>query len=88
MKFETFKAGRWHPRYQYKSFEPVSVNHEWIWEDATVNLLQPEGKPRRILLQARLLKDVEAAEHVEVSDLPQAIVLALGLRVASSRLGG
>ena len=39
MKFETFKAGRWHSRYQYKSFEPVLVNHEWIWEDATINLL-------------------------------------------------
>ena len=32
MKFETFKAGRWQPRYQYKSFEPVPVNHEWTWE--------------------------------------------------------
>lgn len=39
MKFETFKAGRWHSRYQYKSFEPVLVNHEWIWEDANINLL-------------------------------------------------
>ena len=33
MKFETFKAGVWRQRYQYKSFEPVPVNHEWIWED-------------------------------------------------------
>jgi Fic family protein len=39
MKFETFKAGTWHKRYQYKSFEPVAVNHEWIWEDATINTL-------------------------------------------------
>jgi Fic family protein len=39
MKFETFKAGRWHPRYQYKSFEPVLVNHEWTWEDPTIHLL-------------------------------------------------
>lgn len=39
MKFETFKAGRWHPRYQYKSFEPVPVNHEWHWEDPTINAL-------------------------------------------------
>jgi len=39
MKFETFKAGRWQPRYQYKSFEPVSVNHDWCWEDATINSL-------------------------------------------------
>ncbi|MEY4593083.1 MAG: hypothetical protein RIR18_1978 [Pseudomonadota bacterium] len=39
MKFETFKAGRWQQRYQYKSFEPVPVNHEWIWEDPTINTL-------------------------------------------------
>lgn len=39
MKFETFQAGRWQPRYQYKSFEPVPVNHEWTWEDATINAL-------------------------------------------------
>lgn len=39
MKFETFKAGVWKPRYQYKSFEPVAVNHEWTWEDARINAL-------------------------------------------------
>lgn len=39
MKFETFKAGTWTPRYQYKSFEPVLVDHAWIWEDATINAL-------------------------------------------------
>ena len=39
MKFETFKAGVWRPRYQYKSFEPVLVDHSWIWEDSTINAL-------------------------------------------------
>lgn len=39
MKFETFKAGTWKARYQYKSFEPVPVNHEWSWEDARINAL-------------------------------------------------
>ncbi len=39
MKFETFKAGRWQRRYQYKSFEPVPVNHGWRWEDPTINSL-------------------------------------------------
>jgi cell filamentation protein, protein adenylyltransferase len=39
MKFETFQAGAWRQRYQYKSFEPVTVNHEWVWEDAAVNSL-------------------------------------------------
>ena len=39
MKFENFKAGTWTPRYQYKSFEPVLVDHAWIWEDSTINAL-------------------------------------------------
>lgn len=39
MKFETFKAGRWQARYQYKSFEPVPVNLAWTWEDPTINAL-------------------------------------------------
>jgi len=39
MKFETFKAGQWIKRYQYKSFEPVQVNHDWTWEDPTINTL-------------------------------------------------
>ncbi|KJS33846.1 MAG: toxin Fic [Desulfatitalea sp. BRH_c12] len=39
MKLETFAAGRWQQRFQYKSFEPVPVNHEWIWEDPTINTL-------------------------------------------------
>lgn len=39
MKFETFKPGRWQQRLQYKSFEPTSVNHDWHWEDARINVL-------------------------------------------------
>jgi len=39
MKIENFVAGHWQQRYQYKSFEPVPVNVEWIWEDATTNTL-------------------------------------------------
>lgn len=39
MKLETFKAGRWQSRFQYKSFEPVPVNHDWTWEEPTINTL-------------------------------------------------
>jgi Fic family protein len=39
MKFETFKAGRGVPRYEYRSFEPVPVNHAWTWEDPGINTL-------------------------------------------------
>lgn len=38
-KFETFKAGRWQQRYQYKSFEPALVHCAWTWESPTVNML-------------------------------------------------
>lgn len=43
MKFETFESGRWIKRYQYKSFEPVPVNHEWTWEDGAINTLLEEA---------------------------------------------
>ncbi len=39
MKFEQFKAGTWHPQYQYKSFSPSPVNHVWTWEDPAINTL-------------------------------------------------
>lgn len=39
MKCESFKAGRWLQRYQYKSFEPVPVNHDWTWEDPGIHVL-------------------------------------------------
>jgi hypothetical protein len=39
MKLEEFIAGQFLPRYQYKSFEPVLVNHAWVWEDAIINTL-------------------------------------------------
>jgi len=39
MKVETFKSGRWQQRYQYRSFEPVPVNHVWTWEDPSINIL-------------------------------------------------
>lgn len=39
MKLEDFKAGHWAARYQYKSFEPEPVNHEWTWDDPAINTL-------------------------------------------------
>jgi len=39
MKLETFKVGRWQPCYRYKSFEPMPVNHDWIWEKSSTNTL-------------------------------------------------
>jgi len=39
MEFESFKAGHWQQRYQYKSFEPVLVNHDWTWKDTKIHQL-------------------------------------------------
>jgi Fic family protein len=39
MKFETFKAGVWRQQFQYKSFHPVPVNGQWVWEEASINAL-------------------------------------------------
>lgn len=39
MYFETYTAGHWQQRFQYKSFEPTRVNREWRWEDPTINTL-------------------------------------------------
>jgi Fic family protein len=43
MKFENFRAGKWHTRFRYKSFEPVPINLEWTWEDAAINTLLEEA---------------------------------------------
>jgi hypothetical protein len=43
MKLETFPMGNIQQRYQSNSFEPVPVNHEWKWEDATINILLEKG---------------------------------------------
>ena len=39
MNFKDFKAGRWVQQYEYKSFSPSSINHEWTWEDPRINTL-------------------------------------------------
>lgn len=39
MKLETFIAGHMQKRHQHKTFELAPVNHEWVWEDATINAL-------------------------------------------------
>ncbi|WP_250460373.1 Fic/DOC family N-terminal domain-containing protein [Microbulbifer litoralis] len=39
VKFESFEAGNWIQQYQYKSFDPVTINREWHWEDPVINTL-------------------------------------------------
>ena len=39
MKFEEFKSGKYVQQYQYKSFLPEKINHEWTWDDPRINVL-------------------------------------------------
>ncbi|MGZ9895654.1 Fic family protein [Bordetella bronchiseptica] len=39
MKFEEFRAGALRQQYQYMSFEPELVNHQWSWDDPAITTL-------------------------------------------------
>ena len=38
MNLKTFKSGTYKKQYQYKSFSPSKINHEWIWDDPKINV--------------------------------------------------
>jgi Fic family protein len=68
MKFENFEAGHWRQRYQYKSFEPVLVNHPWIWEDPTINTLLESANRALGELNAfsLIVPDIDLFVHMHV----------------------
>ena len=39
MKFEHFKSGSLVQQYQYRSFEPTPINHQWSWDDPNITTL-------------------------------------------------
>ncbi len=39
MKFEEFKSGTYKNQFQYRSFLPSKINHQWTWDDPRINLL-------------------------------------------------
>ena len=39
MKYEEFKSGTYKNQFQYKSFLPSKINHQWTWDDPRINLL-------------------------------------------------
>jgi len=43
MKFEEFESGKLKQQFEYKSFSPVPINHEWTWDDARINILLEEA---------------------------------------------
>ena len=79
MKFEAFKAGVWRQRYQYKSFEPMLVNHDWCWEDATINVLLEKANRALgelnafslivpdidLFIQMHVLKEAQSSSRIE-----------------------
>lgn len=79
MKFETFTSGQWVSRYQYKSFEPVPVNHNWIWEDATIGVLLEQANRALgelnafslivpdidLFIQMHVVKEAEKSSRIE-----------------------
>jgi len=43
MNFKDFISGKWLQQYEYKSFSPEPVNHEWAWDDPQINTLLEEA---------------------------------------------
>lgn len=39
MKIEQFISGTWKKQYQYRSFSPSFINHDWTWDDPRINVL-------------------------------------------------
>lgn len=39
MKIEAFIAGTWRQQYQYRSFSPHPIDHNWTWDDPRINVL-------------------------------------------------
>lgn len=39
MNFKDFQSGTFEQQYQYKSFFPATVNHNWSWDDPQINVL-------------------------------------------------
>ena len=44
MKFENYVSGVYKQQYQYKSFSPTPINHEWTWEDPKINTLLEQAR--------------------------------------------
>jgi Fic family protein len=39
MNLKDYKSGNYKQQYQYKSFSPTKISHNWVWDDPTINVL-------------------------------------------------
>jgi Fic family protein len=69
MEISKYKSGNWQQQYQYKSFNPSLINHEWEVDDGVLNKILSEANIRLGELNAfsELIPDVDffIRMHVE-----------------------
>ncbi|MGI6198627.1 MAG: Fic family protein [Candidatus Cloacimonadaceae bacterium] len=68
MKFEDFTSGVYRNQYQYKSFLPATINHEWTWDDPRINVLLEKATKALGELNAfsLIVPDVDLFIHMHV----------------------
>lgn len=68
MNVKQYKAGRYVQQYQYKSFLPSTINHDWIWEDPKINTLLEKATKALGELNAfsLIVPDVDLFIHMHI----------------------
>ena len=54
MKLEEFKAGSYCRQYEYKSFLPEKIDHDWTWDDPRINVLSDDPTFKKWTLSFRI----------------------------------
>ncbi|SFZ83465.1 Fic family protein [Devosia enhydra] len=69
MKIEQFKPGGWKKQYQYKSFSPSLIDHDWTWDDPRINVLLEQATRALGELNAysRIVPDVDLFIRMHVT---------------------
>jgi Fic family protein len=68
MNFSQFVAGKYTQQYEYKSFSPTPINHEWVWDDARINSLLEEASFALASLNAfsRIVPDIDRFIYMHI----------------------
>ena len=61
LKIEEFQSGKYVRQYEYQSFSPSSINHQWIWEDGKISTLLTDASRKLGALNSfsLLVPDIE-----------------------------